>query len=375
MRRALLGAVLFLGALAAGPGGAYAGDESPPDAVARVAKALSDVDPLAEGSTSELLTAQKATYGEPLLPLRAIGADAALPDVVRDRALRLRVALTHLTWLQSQPGQLWPSKATMWWLALDELDRELPKGPRETLLARAFDDAADREAALKVLAAGRDVAMRFCRDWNEIEHDDVETKKYAALRDELVKAGRAAIPYLATLLAVPPQAVFANLDEAKGPTARQQVRALFALSFLEATDCIPQFVFHVRGPSFTSCATARGALKRLAKLEWPDDADEAAQIAAIDAWWAKFIRPRSEDDPPDAERNHLVRHTLRWARNALASGKPEVVEGAAWGPRQLAHVVGKLSFDADAPAEKRAAQLAALEREAMRATPTYVCTR
>jgi hypothetical protein len=379
MRRALAGALLVFALLAPG---ATAGEESQAESAARIAKSLAEADPLAEGSAPALLAPFLAPYergygyGEPPFPLRAICDDSAQTEVVRDRARRLRVALTRLTWVHGQPGgERLDMRQVMWWLALDELDRELPKGPRETLLACAIADAPGREAALKALAAARDVALRFCRDWNEIEHDAAETKKYADLRAELTKAGRAAIPYLATLLAVPPQAVFTNLDEARGPTARQQVRALFALDFLDAHECMEHFVFHIRGPSFTECATARAAIKRLAKLEWPDGADEAKQVAVIDAWWAKLIPRKPEDTPDGGVRDHLVRHTLRWSRNALASGKPELAEGAEWGPRQLEHVVGKLVFDPDAPLEKRASQLKALEDEAMKTSPTYMCFR
>ncbi len=348
MRRRILGTILLMGSLA-GPAAAH---DPPKDVLDRVTKSLTDADPLAEGSASELLTPDPPT----MLALWGVAFRDGAPEVARERALRLYVADNRADRVADNA----PAKdhSLYWWLALDEIDREIPRGPREALLARALPDGAFRDASLKALAAGREVAARFCREWNEVQ-SQTDTKKHAALRAELERAGKSAIPYLATLLSVPPQAAFAVTDETKGITARQQVRALWALDFLRAKPCTPYVVFHVRGPSLTACATARDVLHRLGGVAYPEGSDEAAQLAAIDAWW-----PRGWEIA-DWQRDHLIRHAVRWAREALASSDPERQETARYGPLQLEAIVGKLDYDPRAPLAKRTAQLAEIERKAI----------
>lgn len=348
MRRPIFGTILVLGSLA----GPAAANDPPKDVLDRVTKSLTDADPLAEGSASDLLAPDPPT----MLALWAVAFRDGAPEVARERALRLYVADNRADRVADNA----PAKdhSLYWWLALDEIDREIPRGPREALLARALPDGALREASLKALAAGREVAARFCREWNEVQ-SEVDTKKYAVLRAELEKAGESAIPYLATLLSVPPQATFTVTDEKKGITARQQVRALWALEFLRAKQCTPYLVFHVRGPSSTACATARAVLHRLGEVAYPEGSDEAAQLAAIDGWWPKGW------EIADWQRDHLIRHAIRWAREALASGDPERQEMAQYGPLQLEAIVGKLEYDPQSSLATRGAQLAAIERTAI----------
>ncbi len=108
------------------------------------------------------------------------------PEVARERALLLLIADNRAHRIADNA----PAKdhSLYWWLALDEIDREIPRGPREALLARALPDGAQREASLKALAAGREVAARFCREWNEVQ-SEADSRKYADLRGEMEKAG------------------------------------------------------------------------------------------------------------------------------------------------------------------------------------------
>lgn len=354
MRHLIIGAILALACVAPA-----LADEPQKEVLDRVTKSLLDADPLAEGSVSELLIEPDASTR---LAIWAVAFGEGTPEIARERALRLTIADNRMQRVaDNAPAR---DHSLYWWLALDEIDREIPRGPREALLAHALPDVAQREASLIAIAAGREVAARFCREWNEVQ-SEAEAKKYADLRAELEKAGHTAIPYLATILAVPPQAAFTVTDEAKGITARQQVRALWGLEILRATMCTPYIVFHVRGPSFTACETARAVLHRLGRVAYPEGGDEAAQLAAIDAWWRK-------DWGGSWERDHLVRHTIRWAREALASGDLERQEMAQYGPLQLEAIVGKLEYDPNAPLASRAAQLAAIERTAIRNCPACI---
>ncbi len=358
MRRLLVGATLVLIATATS---ARTQGHTTPGAIERVTKSLTESDPLAEGSTSDLLTPDRDTD----MAIGRVSIDDSAPTVARDRALRLQIAFNRVARIR-EAASVNP-RGVVWWLSLDELDRELPRGPRETLLARALPDAAERKARLEKLAAAREVAERFCREWNELERNADQTKKYADLRAELERAGNAAIPYLATLLAVPPQATFTNIHEERGLTARQQVRALFALGFLDAKGCSLFALFHVRGPSFTQSATARSVLAQLTDIELPIGGEEAAQLAVIDKLWSS---PRWG---ASYERDHLVRHTLRWARDGIESGDAKREYWAQYGPSQLQYIVGDVEFDSEAPLETRKAQLVALDQKAMRHCP--VCVR
>lgn len=357
MRRLLTGSIVLFALVA---GSAVAQEGQPEDAAARVTKALTDADPLAEASKSGLLAPDRDTERA----IVKLAFSDATPEPVRERALRLSMAFNRVDRVAENAAA--GDHSTVFWLALDELDRELAKGPRETLLARALPDAKQRDALLAELAAAREVATRFCREWNEIETDAEQTKKHAALRTDLEKAGSAALPYLATTLAIPPQAVFAVMDEERGITARCQVRALFALSFLKAKSLLPQIVYHVRGPSFTQCATARDALRELAGLKYPEDGGEAAELKVIDAWWRKDASVSWAGD-------HLARHALRWARMELATDDPERGYRSSFAPMQLAKVWDRdYAIDAKAPAAERAARLAELERAAIRACPDCI---
>ena len=355
MRRPLLGMVLVLGAFA----GSARGGDPPKEVLDRVTKSLTDADPLAEGTASDLLDPDPPTR----LAIWAVAFRDGVSEVARERALRLTIADNRANRVEENA----PAKDhhLVWWLALDEIDREIPRGPREALLAQALPDTAQQDASLKALAAGREVAARFCSEWDEVEFDAEQAKKHAALRAELEKAGYSAIPYLATVLAVPPQATFTVTDEKDGITGRQQARALWALDFLKARLCTSFVVFHVRGPSRTGSTTALGVLHRLAGIEYPKAADEAAQVAAIETWWHKGWNASWEQD-------HFVRHVIRWAREALASGDPERERSAQFGPLQLEALVGKLEYDAKAPLATRTSQLAAIEREAIGHCPSCI---
>ena len=106
-------------------------------------------------------------------------------------------------------------------------------------------------------------------------------------------------------------------------------------------------------------------LHRLGGVAYPEGSDEAAQLAAIDAWWRKAWLDSWEQD-------HLVRHAIRWAREAFASSDPERREMARYGPLQLEAIVGSLEYDPRAPLATRAAQLAAIERKAIENCPSCI---
>ena len=324
--------LLVAGAVAAFAPGAAAGDAE--DALV---KSLEAADPLAEGSSVPGDAGLDAS-------LRAIAASEKTSPVVRTRARRLALALGLADRVRS--GRANPDLGV--WLALDELALKTPrKGPGDALLRRALPDEKERQALLASLAAAREKARVFCRDWNEIETEGGDdAKRNAALRAELEKAGAAAVPYLLDVLVVPPQASFTVMEPEKGTTARQQVRAVFGLGFVNATAAVPYLVFHARGPSFTLCTNAQALVRRFAGSGAGDGAgEEEAAVKAIEAWW-----PAHRADYAIGL-DHLVRSVLRWTRDAVRSTDRETLYWAQFGPAGLERLLGcKIEFVPDGAA-------------------------
>ncbi len=334
--------------VAAGGVAGFAAD----DAAATAVKALEAADPLAEGAAFPGIAAPDAAVDA---ALRGIAASEKASAVVRGRALRLVHELDLADRVRA--GRAKPDLGV--WLALDEIALKIPrKGPGEALLQRALPDAKERETMTASLAAARETARRFCLDWNELETaggDDA--KRNAALRGELEKAGAAAVPYCVEVLAAPPQATFAVMDPEKGVTARQQVRAVFALGFVDAKGAVPYLVFHVSGPSLTLCTNAQALVRRFAGSGAGDGkGDEAASVQAIETWWSEHRGDHA------LVTDHLVRSVLRWTRAALRSTDRDTAYWAQHGPTALERLLGsKIEFAPDDAAPANLARVDAAE--------------
>jgi hypothetical protein len=342
----LVSLLVFAGAAAFAPAaGAGEGDDA-------LVKSLEAADPLAEGSSTPGIAPADAGLDA---SLRAIAASDKITPLVRSRARRLLLALELADRVRA--GRAKPDLGV--WLALDEIALKLPrKGPGEALLRRALPDDVEREALTAAIAAARETARRFCLDWNEIETPGGEdAKRNAALRAELEKAGAAAVPYVLDVLAVPPQASFGVMDPAKGTTARQQVRAVFALGFVDAKAAVPFLVLHVKGPSFTLCTNAQAQVRRFAGIRaGPGAGDEEAAVKEIETWW-----PAHRADYSLAL-DRLVRSVLCWTRDAVRSTNRDTVYWAQFGPAALERVLGcKIEFVPDDAAAANVARIDATE--------------
>lgn len=340
-------AVVVLGAMSA----AQDGDAA---TAAAVRRALEAADALAPESPSAGL----------------VGADATTQAAVRDAAavdasttVRLRAARLVLAWdLADVVRAAQPAPGFAAWLALDEIDADVPEPQRAALLARALPEEKARSAALGSLREGREAARRFCLEWNELEAPgtaaaEVHGERKAALE----AAGERAAPHLLRVLAAPAHTAFVELDPARGVTARQQVRALHAVGMLRLAQAAPHLVLHARSPSFTAATIARSFLAKLTGQEFGDD--EAAAVRAIDAWWEAHRHEHR------VALDHLVRHTLR----ALRGPPGDAASAASWwerfgvdaareGARTLSRITGRaLEFDAHAAPAERAAALDAVE--------------
>jgi hypothetical protein len=323
-------------------------DEAPAD---RVAKALASADPLADGSASAGLLAGDAATED---AIRTLAKSAAAAAEVRDRALRVVLALDLAKRVRDGDA----ARGVPYWLALDEIDRRYPATQRDSLLGRALPDAATRKGRLDELAAGRATAAKFCSEWNEMRAPGSdEEKRYAALETEMKKAGAAAVPPLAEILAIPPQATFGVIDPSPGVSARRQVRAVFGLMHVDAKDAVPYLVWQCRGPSFTESTNAQALVAKWFVPAAAAGGDESKRVEAIEAWWATN---RAEHA---VVVDHLVRTALRWTRDGVADKNPAVAEGADFTARKLAELLGvKIAFPEDGDVAAKRARVAEIER-------------
>jgi len=323
------------------------------DVAARVVSSLGISDPFVDDSPTGNLVAAK---GSVEAAIRAAAGAFATDEPIRGRALRLVLAWDLADRVRNSGGQLDLAS----WLALDELDRLYAAQARAALLARGFAASEARDAALQKLAEARTVAQQFCRDWNEIvlPGREEKAKDHDAEKAALVAAGDAAVPYLLGILCVPSVASFGvgltDRDAGSDPTAREQVRALYALGFLRARVAAPMFVFHAEGPSFTESSAAQWQLHELAGVDIGDQAG-SARAAAVARWWGEH---REEYG---VVLDHLVRATLRWSRVAIRDNEGPRDDFWQFGPVTLARLVGpELRCATDGDADARRARVDAL---------------
>jgi hypothetical protein len=319
----------------------------------RMVKSLSVADPFNDSSpTSNLVSATGAVEAA----IRAAAHDSKTDAPIRGRALRLVLAWDLADRVRAHETQ--PDLSA--WLALDELDQLFTLRPRAALLARAFTAPEQRDKALAALGEAREIARRFCHDWNEnvVSGDKAKESEYADLKVSLVGAGTATAPYLFGILCVPQDVAFQFTDPHTGPepTARQQVRALYALAFLRLSAAAPYFVLHSQGPSFTETTTAESVLSALAGLDLSASKDPQARAKLVTDWWS------TQRDQHALVLDHLVRGTLRWTRSAIGSSEVRIRESWHSGPAELARLAGPaFQCPADGDASTLRARVDALE--------------
>jgi hypothetical protein len=347
MQWQVLGAVLACACVAA---------QQQPTPAEKVAAVLQANDPVRNGNgAGELLAPGAGLDAE----IRATARSATAGKMVRMRALRLARALDLAQRLKNGQGQ----RDVAWWLALDEIDRELPKELRALLLARAFPDAKVLAAAQQELAAANDIARRFCREWNETRWRDEahaeENRHYDELEAAIKKTGAAAVPFLLNLLAIPPEIAFPQLHEEQGMTPRQQVRAILCLAIcLKPQEAVPYLVMQSHGPSLTQSGDAAAAIQQLTGEHFGAAIWQPGDDAALMEWWNKH---RAEHE---VVLDHLVRHVVQWAQDDIASAKSHGFEGAWCAVMRLDRVLGKDDpLPRDSGPEIWRARLDDLERE------------
>lgn len=267
--------------------------------------------------------------------LRAVaGRDTGAPSV-RTRALHL----VRLLDLAARTADVKAPRDAAWWLALHTMGRVAPAELRPLLLTRAFASRDAADAALRELDAAAAVVQRFTVDWSETRTlgDDEQNARYDALERDLRAVGAAAVPALCEILIVPVEIAFPRLDERDGVSARQLVRALLALAAILKVDAVlPYYVLHTSGPSLTLSSHAALAVEVFGRQDFgyghlygEGDAD------ALLAWW------REAKDGHRVVLDHLLHGVVRWADDALASGRPEGVGHARFALQRLLRVLGR----------------------------------
>lgn len=204
---------------------------------------------------------------------------------MRLRALHLARALRLAQRLKTGRDQ----RGVGFWLALDEITREMPAAVRPLLLARSGLAPEELAAAEQELAAADAIAVRFCSEWNEtrtLDDAHAETnRKYDALEAALKKVGLPAVPRLLDILTTPSEVAF-TLIRSGDAEARRQVRALLALaSELQVEQALPYFVMHTGGPSLTMSSNAAMAAQKFAGVDFGAQFMNPGDDAALLAWW------------------------------------------------------------------------------------------
>lgn len=357
---------------------AAAAAQEPTTPVGRVVAVLQHADPARDGKgVDALLGAQPPLDAA----IEAVAASAQSGQLVRLRALRLARALQLAQRLrqaapqdpqqrllqdpQQRQPQAAPQRDVAFWLAFDELVRELPAALRPALLQRTGMDAAAVEAAQRQLAAASAVVDRFCVDWNETRWMDeahaAENRRYDALEAELKAAGAAAVPRLLGVLSVPPDVAFSGWDPEQDVTARQQVRALLALSaVLRVPEALPYCVMHTGGPSLTQGSNAAMAVQLFAGRDFGAALHELGDEDALLQWW------RAQTKDHRFVLDHLVQHVVRLVERMYQSQGAKASVGLWCAVVRLERAMGRdVRPAADAGVELLEARLRELELQAL----------
>lgn len=322
----------LLGALVAIPA---ARAQAPASATERAAAVLRKHDPLRDGAGApELLPADRsldAAIGE-------LARTTGTERIVQQRALRLARAIGLAERVRTSEAR----RDAAFWLAFAELDRGVPDAVRTLLLARAFADAKVLAAARDELAAATATARAFCTEWNETREPDApETvkRRYDELEAALKKAGPAAVPHLLQVLAVLPELSFVDALDDGAPSARAQVRAIFAFAvYLELREAMPCFVMHAAGPSLTQSSNAAAAAQKFAGESFGAGVLRPGDDNALLAWWEQHRKEH------EIVLDHVVHEVVRRARPEFDKPDPRG-DNARWAaPRRLERLLGDIGI-------------------------------
>lgn len=349
MFRLALSGLLVLGPLCAQEGACDA---------ERVLAVLTANDPVRDGKGSQALLGPDTQLDAAIV---ALARSPKTERVVRLRALRLARCLRLAERLRAdrQPPDV------DWWLALDEISRELPEPLRTLLLSRSGQDPKALAAAQQELAAASAIAERFCREWNETRMLDdshaEQNRAYDALQAQITNAGNAAVPKLLSILVVPPEVAFAQSDKAKGISARQQVRAMHALaSFVRAKAATPFLVMHAAGPSLTQSSLAGQSLQVLNSANFGAAFLVVGDDEAIMTWW------REHQSQHQVVLDYLVQHVVRLAEDDYKGSGASVSVGLWSAVGRLERALGTAAEPAsDAGVEVLCARLAEVQFECL----------
>lgn len=281
-----------------------------PTGVERVIAVLQTGDPLRDGAGAAMLLGPEASLDA---AIEQVATAEKTDHVVRLRALHLARALRLAQQVKAGQGP----RDVGFWLALDEITREMPAALQPFLLARTGMLAAAIAAAEQELAAANAVAERFCREWNEtqiLDQDHAEeNRKYDALSASLQKVGRAAVPRLLGILTMPPEIAFTLVRQGE-PEARRQVRALLALaSELQVREALPYYVMHTAGPSLTLSSNAAMAVQQFAGVDFGAQFLNQGDDAALLQWW------NAHQTGNRVVLDHLVHHVVAMAERDYES--------------------------------------------------------
>lgn len=306
--------------------GLLCGQQEPRSDTERVVAVLRQADPLGDDAIGTELLAPGSLDDA----VRAVAQDAAIERTVRLRAMHLVRALDLANRIRGSER-----RDLSWWLALHEIQNELPPSVASLLLQRAFADDAARASALAELAAAGEVAQRFCSEWNETREAQ-DAARYDALEAELKQAAPAVVPSLFSILVVPPGITFSGPEPGQPVDARQQVRAILGLAaVLELDRALPCFVVHACGPSLTQSTHAAMAVQRFSGEHFGAAFLTPGDDAALCAWWAAHRLQHT------IVLDHLQQGMLRWARAALARDDRRSATGARCAIQSLQRALGE----------------------------------
>jgi len=268
-----------------------------------------------------------------------------------------------------------PATASFW-IALDDAVTEAPPELLEDVLRLGVGDAERRREVLRTREAAAAAVATFVTEWNEMytPGTDLE-KRYDELKSALVDQGMASVPPLLHILEVEPRRAFLFVDPApEGEvSARMQVRAIFALSFLGPREAVPYLVLHANGPSLTAASNAWGALVQIAGIEGAEAGFlQEPDRELLEVWWADHRHEYAAARRPleralvDALLTSLA-HEILGVAKARDTGQiriplPDEFVGLRQRQARLVEHLGRLSgvedlaFDPEAEVERRLGQ-------------------
>ena len=177
---------------------------------------------------------------------------------------------------------------------------------------RAVHDGSSElpDGTRKRVDLAQGVLDRFMSGWSETTSSDLERATMGGFEKEVREAGLAIVPGLVKVLEEDMLAAFSRVsNEPFGSvwtrkfTARDQVKAIFALAWIGRPETIPQLAHHLKNPSLTAASNACAALAQLAGQKFAGEGEavymSGETLARAKDWWEQH---RVEYEPAPRKR-------------------------------------------------------------------------